>query len=288
MKTLFFHPLISINTLSCATTLTYSHFSDSYGFKSGVPQGSVLGPILFLVYINDLISEIFSSTNCIPLAFADDLCIIPNIHINSYRNSNGILSATNIKQYNEACHIRLQKALPICSKWSYQWRMKFSSSKSNIVMFKSSSSYCIHSFPSFALNNEPLEYSKNYTYLGLTFSYNLKWEENSNRLIQKCNVMSYFINRLINYESDINIILKLVNATTKAAISYALPFWSPSPTTFNKLNSLLIHPFRRLLAPPPSSHIASMFYDLGQCPVQVLKEYETLTVGTKLLKNSHS
>ena len=71
--------------------------------KTGVPQGSVLGPLLFLIYINDLPDEITSSCKI----FADDTSLFSKIENKSYSN------------------FQLNKDLETISKWAFQWKMLF-------------------------------------------------------------------------------------------------------------------------------------------------------------------
>ena len=77
---------------------------------SGVPQGTVLGPLLFLLHINDLPSVVSSTVRL----FADD-CLI-------YRN---------IK--NKEDQITLQKDLNLLENWGNTWGMRFNAAKCNIM-----------------------------------------------------------------------------------------------------------------------------------------------------------
>ena len=79
--------------------------SDCSSIESGVPQGSVLGPLLFLIYINDLKKNIKSNVKF----FADDTMLFSIVN-------NPTISA------NELNH-----NLKVISQWAYQWKMKFNS-----------------------------------------------------------------------------------------------------------------------------------------------------------------
>ena len=77
---------------------------------SGVPHGTVLGPLLFLLHINDLPSVVSSKVR----PFADD-CLI-------YRN---------IK--NKQDQITLQKDINLLENWGNTWGMRFNAAKCNIM-----------------------------------------------------------------------------------------------------------------------------------------------------------
>ena len=78
-------------------------FSTSKNVDTGVPQGSILGPLLFLVYINDL-TEVISSNAKL---FADDTSLLSVVR--------DIQTSAN----------NLNKDLERISKWATQWKMNF-------------------------------------------------------------------------------------------------------------------------------------------------------------------
>ena len=77
--------------------------SDYSSIDSGVPQGSVLGPILFLIYINDLEKNIKSNVKF----FADDAMLF------------------SVENYPAISGNELNPDLKVISQWAYQWKLNF-------------------------------------------------------------------------------------------------------------------------------------------------------------------
>ena len=106
--------------------------------NAGVPQGSILGPLLFLIYINDLSNDL--SSNC--KLFADDtslFSVVNNIHT----------SATTLSQ-----------DLKAITKWAFQWKMIFNpdlSKQAQEVIFSRKIKKLLH--PTLLFNNIPLNNS---------------------------------------------------------------------------------------------------------------------------------
>ena len=94
---------------------------------SGVPQGSILGLLLFIVYVNDMLQAI-NNSHC--FLFADDAKLLKVIN-------------------TSADHNELQKDLMAVSKWCDQWNLTLNSSKCVALHFSSqpqqptAMSYCI-------------------------------------------------------------------------------------------------------------------------------------------------
>ena len=95
--------------------------SETFEVTSGVPQGSVLGPILFLIFINDLPLEVIS-----PLSlFADDSKVYTRI-----------VAEKNIKKHmqdNTIGNDVLQRDLDNIKEWADKWKMEFNVDKCKVM-----------------------------------------------------------------------------------------------------------------------------------------------------------
>ena len=133
---------------------------------AGVPQGSVLGPLLFLIYINDLPDEITSSCKI----FADDTSLFSKIENKSYSN------------------FQLNKDLETISKWTFQWKMLFHPDpiKQAIqVCFSYKRDKVV--YPPLKFNNNDVQSANSQKHLGLVFDFKLDFNEHVNNKINKCN-----------------------------------------------------------------------------------------------------
>ena len=119
-------------------------FSTTAEVISGVPQGTVLGPLLFLLYVNDIPSYVSSKTRL----FADDGLL--------YREINSSSDATT-----------LQKDLDALCRWESEWEMKFNSDKCFVMHMTTKRNPVIHQYN---INGKPLQTTSSHPYLGLILS----------------------------------------------------------------------------------------------------------------------
>ena len=145
--------------------------SDSIPVSSGVPQSSVLGPILFLAYINDLPEQVRSRVRL----FADDTAMY--LAISS-------LSDANI----------LQDDLSKLEQWEKSWDMNFNPAKCQVLHVTRSKT----PIPSkYFLHNTELESATAAKYLGVTISDDLSWGTHINNISKKANQTLGFLKRNI-------------------------------------------------------------------------------------------
>ena len=125
-------------------------YSELKEIKAGVPQGSVLGPILYLLYTNDL-PHIEGNTIA---TFADDTAILA------------------VGSTNEEATANLQKSVSKMYEWTKKWRIKLNEKKSTHVNFTNKK---IQYIP-ILINNKIIPYENKAKYLGMTLDSKLRWK----------------------------------------------------------------------------------------------------------------
>ena len=148
-------------------------YSDEIDVTSGVPQGSVIGPILFLIYINDIVDNVKSNVRL----FADDTLIYRKI------------------QTTEDSSI-LQRDLDVISKWCKDWQLGLNIDK--CVAMSMTRSPIRHSSQSpYRISGAVLEFVSQYKYLGVSFSSNLSFRTHIRDIVGSADRTLRLCNRIL-------------------------------------------------------------------------------------------
>ena len=129
--------------------------------SAGVPQGSVLGPLFFLVYINDLVENVDSDVKM----FADDTSLFSVVYD----------EATTAQQLNRDLErVRL---------WAWQWKMEFNATKTEEVIFSAKRIKPHH--PNLFLGDTEVERKSEHKHLGLILDSKLNFQSHIREAIMK-------------------------------------------------------------------------------------------------------
>ena len=139
-----------------------SMISSFNSINIGVPQGSVLGPLLFLIYVNELpfISELFKV-----VLFADDTTLL-------FENQNSAI-------LSELCN----RGLRTFHDWCCANRLSINISKTNLILF--SNIYSRNVFPDIFLNNVKVNFASSVRFLGVEIDEKLKFKKHINIISSK-------------------------------------------------------------------------------------------------------
>ena len=146
-------------------TVYNSHCSDNRRLSCGVPQGSILGPLLFLIYINDVIK-------CTPffhyVLFADDTTLVA-----SHSDFPFLINAINV-------HLKFVHSWLSCNKLSLNVL------KTKYVMFRNPQNKSdVYNDISIFINTTKIENCSTITYLGIVLDEHLSWDPHINYTCSK-------------------------------------------------------------------------------------------------------
>ena len=165
---------------------------------SGVPQGSVLGPILFLIYIND----IDEGLTCKVSKFADDTKIAHSV------------TTTHAKE-------KLQTDIDKLVNWADKWQMKFNVDKCKVLQIGSNNDHIQYEMNGVDICNVDKEKD-----LGVIITSDLKPSDHCTEVVKTANKLIGFIGRTFEHKTE-KVILTLYNSLVRPHLEYCVQFWSP-------------------------------------------------------------
>ena len=172
----------------------------------GVPQGSVLGPLLFLVYVNDLSSVTRALSSKVNL-FVDDILLY---HI-----------ITNAHNY-----VIQQEAITLLNEWSITNCLTFSQPKCKYMIITRERAPTLPLIPLY-LHNTPMERVASYKYLGLLLTDNLSWSLHTANVYTKAMKVLGLLYRRFYGCANGELLKQLYLALVQPHLDYACQVWDP-------------------------------------------------------------
>ena len=177
--------------------------SDWLPVTSGVPQGSILGPFLFLLYINDLPEALAPDTLC--AIFADDTKI-----------------GREIKDKTDAT--LLQNDVDRLNEWGESWGLKFNHQKCKVLHIFNTIDQITTTY---SMANANLTTVDDMEDLGIIVSKDLKWQTHINKMCARAEKHLWLVIRTLSFSAPIKAKTTAYQAMIRSLIEYGSPIWSP-------------------------------------------------------------
>ncbi|CAH2101818.1 unnamed protein product [Euphydryas editha] len=192
--------------------------SDSVYLNFGVPQGSVLGPTLFLIYVNDLCS--LKIPNCDIISYADDTALI--VSGSTWKD---------VKEHSES-------AISIVKKWLNRNLLTLNLNKTKLITFApnrlsqapSPFTVRVHDYDNLfdTCNCDVLECTSCIRYLGVMIDTSLSWKHHIESVSSRTRKLMYVF-KSIRSIADPQFMRSVYYALAQSILSYCIIAWGNSP-----------------------------------------------------------
>ena len=235
-------------------------YSDWGEINAGVPQGSVLGPLLFLIFINDIVLTV---SNCNIRLFADDTCLF--------------LEVDNRTE----CATLINEDLKNIATWAKNWFIDFSATKTKSLTV--SNKRDSHLNPAIIFKEEDIEEVSSHTYLGVQIANNLKWKDHISNVATKARKKLNLMLPL-KFKLDRKSLEIMYKSFVRSTMDYASVIWGGSyKSDIDKLEKVQIDAMRLITGATARSNIAALYVETHFQTVKERIDFSIVCMMYKLM-----
>lgn len=248
----------------------------------GVPQGSILAPLLFIIYVDDLLTQLSTVPNIVVAMYADDLTLISTSHDFSGERARQLIRAD----------FYMDEALNIIAKWSFVHLMPINLAKCSLTRFGHKAELLARRRLNLALpspregRSSPIPVTESVKILGLTFHCTGSWDLHFATVFRKAQLMTNMIRRAaaIARGPTFFVISRLVTSLVRPILSFGLPIWSPTQPQLLAIDRLLAAPLRASARLPINTNRILLLYEAGIPKTELWIKY----LGLRLAYRVHT
>ena len=230
--------------------------------SEGVPQGSVLSPVLFLLYINDI-------TETLPPRVSNSL------HADD-------LATWTAAEHTTTASYTMQETINRVKAWAEKWYMKINSIKTQATVFSLSS---LKEKVNLKLGVAPIPQVENPTFLGVTLDPRLTWkphlETTAKKSIRKLGLLKKLAGT--SWGADTKILKRVYTGAIRPVMEYATTSWATASTTNKgKLDKAQNLALRAIVGAMKTTPITEMEKRADIEPLELRRNFKVLTQTEKL------
>ena len=236
--------------------------SQEYSVNAGVPQSSILGPTLFLLYINDLSDDVI----CDIAIYADDTTLYSKCD-----------RASDLWQQLELAS-ELESDLQDMVDWGKKWLVDFNAAKTQLVSFDWSNK---NGSIDVKMGGSILEEKSSFKMLGLTFSSKLDW---GSYIISIVKTASKKIGALIGSMRFLSpeVALYLYKSTIRPCMEYCCHVWASAPSCYLDLLDKLQKRICRIVGPSLAASLEPLVHRQNVASLSLFYRYYFGRCSSKL------